>query len=251
MLKLTKKDLSDVSVVALILANAVPLYGVAFLKWNAGAVILLYWAENLIVGFYNILRMALVRVPNPVDHLRKLFMIPFFAVHYGGFTAVHGGFVMVFFRGLESGFPEPASGREWPCFLVFLQLLIAVVQQAWSVLPPGAKPVLLILFLSHGVSFVQNFIINGEYKTTDVEKLMGRPYSRIIVLHVAIIFGGFLTMLLGSPMGVLIVLVIVKTIADLKLHLRSHRKRPKSASEPRSGPTKKRPPALDTMFTDD
>ncbi len=46
---------------------------------------------------------------------------------------------------------------------------------------------------------------------------MGQPYSRVIVMHIAIIAGGFITMSLGSLVGVLIIL---KTIIDIKLHLR-------------------------------
>lgn len=50
-----------------------------------------------------------------------------------------------------------------------------------------------------------------------LDRLMGQPYSRVIVMHIAIIAGGFITMSLGSLVGVLIIL---KTIIDIKLHLR-------------------------------
>lgn len=54
--------------------------------------------------------------------------------------------------------------------------------------------------------------------------LVGQPYSRVVVMHIAIIAGGFVTMTLGSPVGVLIMLIILKTIIDMKLHLRQHKK---------------------------
>jgi hypothetical protein len=57
----------------------------------------------------------------------------------------------------------------------------------------------LALFVSHGVSFVQNYLLKGEYAAARPEKLMGSPYGRIVVMHIAILAGGFLTMAIGSP----------------------------------------------------
>ena len=50
------------------------------------------------------------------------------------------------------------------------------------------------------------------------------PYGRIVVLHLAIIFGAFATMLLGSPVFLLVILVLGKIILDLKMHFRAHQK---------------------------
>ena len=80
------------------------------------------------------------------------------------------------------------------------------------------------LFTSHGISFGYNYFYKGERNRTNLAKLMGQPYGRIVVLHLAVLFGGFLTMALGSPVGVLLILVLLKTIIDVKLHLRERRK---------------------------
>ena len=48
---------------------------------------------------------------------------------------------------------------------------------------------------------------------------MKRPYGRIIVLHVTIIFGAALIQWLGSPVSMLVVLVATKILLDLRLHL--------------------------------
>ena len=45
------------------------------------------------------------------------------------------------------------------------------------------------LFLRHGVSFVYNYLLKGEFASARPEKLMISPYSRIAVVHVAIIAG--------------------------------------------------------------
>lgn len=48
-MKLANKDWLDVPVITLLAANAVPLFGVLFLGWDAFYVVLLYWAENVVM----------------------------------------------------------------------------------------------------------------------------------------------------------------------------------------------------------
>jgi len=206
--------------ISLIAANVVPVFGVLFAGWDAFNIVLLYWAENLAVGFYNILKMAFVGMKYPKEHLGKLFAIPFFVVHFGGFTGIHGVFVLTMFN--KSG-GEFMHGANWPCFFVFVQILLNVMREAYSVMSPNMRLALLALFISHGVSFVYNYLIKGEYARTDPGKLMGAPYARVVVMHVAIIAGGFLSMMFGSPAALLFVLVVLKTIIDVELHLREHK----------------------------
>jgi len=221
-MKLSKKDLLDIPVVSLIAANAIPVWGVLFLGWDAFYIVLLYWAENIVVGFYNVLKMVFAGVGHPAAHLGKLFLIPFFIVHYGGFTAVHGFFVLALFH--DGGQGPPMGRMNWPCFLVFVQMLFNVVKYMYSVVPPQVRFAVLALFISHGVSFVQNYLLKGEYATARPEKLMGSPYGRVVVMHIAILAGGFLTMAIGSPAPLLVVLVVLKTILDVSLHNREHKK---------------------------
>jgi hypothetical protein len=222
-MKLTNKDWVDVPVVALLAANMVPLFGVLFLHWDAFYIVLLYWAENVVIGFYNVLKMIFAAVPYPAAHLGKLFLVPFFIVHYGGFTAIHGFFVFMLFN-KEQGPPVSMGQTTWPCFLVFVQMLFNVVGYAYAIIPPQIRIAVLILFVSHGVSFVQNYLLKGEYASAKPNELMGSPYGRVVVMHVAILTGGFLTAAVGSPAPLLAVLVALKTILDIKLHHREHKK---------------------------
>jgi len=80
------------------------------------------------------------------------------------------------------------------------------------------------LAVSHGISFVHNFLMNGEYRRTSPPLLMFQPYGRIVVLHITIIIGGGLMMLLGSPTIGLLILVLLKTGLDLAAHLRERKK---------------------------
>ena len=76
--------------------------------------------------------------------------------------------------------------------------------------------------MSHGVSFVTNFLGRREYKTTTVKALMTAPYKRIVVMHLTLIFGGWLIMALNSPVSALAVLVVLKTMLDLWAHRKEH-----------------------------
>lgn len=219
-----QKNLHNLPLIALLVANLLPVVGVLFFDWDAFTIVLLYWTENIVIGFYNVLKMALVRMPHPGGHLGKLFMIPFFTVHYGGFTAVHGVFVLVFFKPDTGGFNPFPTGDTWPCFLVFVQLLFNVIRQALMIVPPNMLYAIAALFFSHGISFVYNYFYKGERNRTSLQKLMGQPYKRVVVLHIAVLFGGFLTMVLGSPVGVLLILVLMKTGIDVKMHMRERKK---------------------------
>ncbi len=186
------------SALALVAANMVPLYGVIVLHWKVGPILVFYWVENLAVGFFNLFKMARARGPlgdanmtlngRPVTADSRKALMFFFALHYGGFTLGHGVFVMVMF----------AAG---------MANLLGQIGLA-----------LLVLFLSHGYSYLRNFIGRGEYLNVPFTRLFWQPYARVIVMHLTIIGGGALAASLGSPLGALLVLVGLKTLIDLVAH---------------------------------
>lgn len=83
---------------------------------------------------------------------------------------------------------------------------------------------LLSLVASHGFSVYWNYLKNGEYQRASLQALMGQPYGRVMVLHLTVLFGGWIVMLLGSPVGALLVLVALKTAADWRGHRAERRK---------------------------
>jgi hypothetical protein len=196
------------SVLTLILANLVPLYGLFFLHWVVFPVLLLFWIENVIIGVFNVFRMLLASPSKPLDWVGKLFMIPFFCFHYGMFTFVHGVFVFGFFgRYFTSGAPFPDIHT--------LTQALRDYQLGWPV---------LALLLSHAASFTMNYIGNGEYKQAALKDLMAQPYSRVVILHLTIILGAFVVAALGSPVFALLVLIMLKMFIDIQAHLREHKK---------------------------
>jgi uncharacterized protein DUF6498 len=72
---------------------------------------------------------------------------------------------------------------------------------------------------SHGFSFFHNYLAGGEYRRVSLPRLMAQPYGRVVVLHLAILGGGFLVMALHSAVGALVLLIVVKTAIDLGAHL--------------------------------
>jgi len=186
------------SVLILVVANLFPLFGVLRLGWNAPDILLLYWGENAIIGIWNLLKMSTAKGAGPAGP-KPLFLL-FFAVHYGFFMAIHYFFLVSF---LSKGFgPHGFS----------LDLL------------RGVRPGLLVLFLSHGISFFANYIGRGEYLGASTAHLVFQPYGRIVVMHLTIIFGAGLMMLTGQSVVLLGTLILLKIALDVMAHQRERQK---------------------------
>jgi hypothetical protein len=207
-LKLNPSELLKASALLLIAANLIPLYGVLFLDWKVFPILLLFWMENVLVGIFNVFKMLIASPAKPLNWAAKIFLIPFFCFHYGMFTLVHGVFVFGFFGGYFT------SGASFPNESLVFQA-IADFQLGW--------PIFALLF-SHTVSFVINYIGKGEYKQASVAALMQQPYSRVVLLHLTILIGGFLVMSLGSPVFALLILVLLKIFIDVQAHLKERKK---------------------------
>ena len=52
---------------------------------------------------------------------------------------------------------------------------------------------------------------------------MHKPYSRIMLMHVTLIFGGFLVLALDSRLLALTLLIGMKIVVDIKAHIKEHR----------------------------
>jgi len=202
------------AIAALVSANALPVIGVLVWNWDLRLVMLTYWAESAVIGLFAILRMlyvgGLIAVPPAV----------FFCVHFGGFMAGHLVFLLVLTApgGLAGvGGTSPGLGFHRLPGLLAEPLVIAT---------------LAAMVISHGLSFVMNFLLGGEAARTTVSKEMGAPYGRIIIMHVAIIAGAFLVILIGSPTMLLVLLIALKTGFDLFAHGREHRKRQERLEPP-------------------
>jgi hypothetical protein len=225
---------SPVAVALLVAANAIPIVGVLWLGWDLLTIVRIYWLENGVVGLYAILRILTAAdaagtvpasgtmpgpgaTPGPIRVSRavtKAFTVPFFAFHYGIFWLGHGAFVwfafpLWFAPGALA--PAPGMGVGDP----FADPFTAVGAGAGTIAAVGVA-----LLISHGASFLLNWIGRGEYRTATTSGEMSAPYARVIVLHLTIILGAFAIAMLGAPVWALVVMVVVKTIADLAAHVK-------------------------------
>jgi hypothetical protein len=219
---LTERQRAGIALAALVLANLIPLFGVLFLGWDIGSLVVLYWSENLVIGGYTILKM-LLRARG-----RERFLVLFFTLHYGGFCAIHGFFVLQLTRFAGENW-EHAAAITWPGPLSIIQMFVNLAQQVLASAPREFLLTCLALVVSHGVSFALVYLGQREYEHTTMRELMNAPYRRIAVLHIAIIAGGFLVVRLGSPLGLLVALVALKIGMDIMLHNRSHAPRREAA----------------------
>ena len=231
---------SSGAVVALIVANAIPLFGALFLGWNVWMILIVYWLENGIVGVFNVLKILRAEGPvapgmgfqmngKPMADVGRGAIAGFFVVHYGIFWFVHGVFVLTL--PLFAGMGEFASGVLVPGEGQFGSGL-----DGPAPLPPATSmtsgfelgAVLLAavaLAISHGVSYRFNYLGRGEYRRTSPAGQMFAPYGRLVVMHVTIILGGMAISLTGAPAVAVAILVVLKIVMDVGFHLTEHRKR--------------------------
>lgn len=193
------------SLILLVAANLLPLAGVFLWDWDVFLLLLLFWCENVIIGLFGIARL-IVAASN--DTLKEgLFLPLFFLVHYGGFMFGH---FMVLFGMYSGNFEQPGNPTQ-PAdyYRLILDNLnwVAVVA----------------LFISHGWSFIENYMGRSEYERLSPMQAMGLPYKRMAITHIALILGGFFLIKNGQPLAGLIILVLMKIALDIVFHQKEHR----------------------------
>lgn len=224
-------------VATLLLANAVPLLGVIIWGWDIRSILVIYWCESGVIGFYNALKML------RIGGVRAIGPLIFFTIHYGIFMMAHLVFILVLGQRGQIGHLTQSPAE------------LAAETFGWEVWVAVAA-----LMVSHGVSYLVNFIGGREFdperqwraieraggaavmdqwaaeldqrpgereralRIIGVMRQMFAPYSRIVLMHVTIIFGAMPMILLGwTAWPLLAMLIIGKTAMDLRAHDRSHR----------------------------
>ena len=146
--------------------------------------------------------------------LLRFVLVPFFVFHYGIFWAVHGVFVL--------SLPDIARsiGGSAEFGAIAPQAVI------WGALAFG---------VGHLVSLRVNYIGRREYERVSAIDQMFRPYRRVLVLHVTILVGAFLISVVGTPLVLVVVMIVAKTILDVRYHLDERRIAPAAGETLLSG----------------
>lgn len=219
-----QRPLLDPALFALLAANLLPLAAVRFAGANAADLLVVYWTENLVIAAYTILRM--VKAHKPAEG-NTFFGLAIFVLMFGMFCVVHGGVVLWLLHTHSSllelspqGMLDPAIAAEF-----------ARHANVWNSVPLSFVWLVGALFISHGISFVQNFLRRGEFLTSNAREQMTRPFNRIMLMHVASVAMGFFAQSQGSPFFLLAALVALKTAADAYSHFASHGLLPKASPD--------------------
>lgn len=194
------KNLPIISILALVLANVSVLYFALEGEHAIFSILLLYWAESAIIGFFAFLKVLFYK--GQYFFLRILTTI-FFFVHYGAFMLAHFFIILAFM---------PESVKDSPDYV---NLTIALFS---TFLVP-----FLGLLVSHTVSFITNFIGKREYERemTFVGPSVA-PYKRIILMQLTLILGALAASAVGNSYALIVVMVVIKTGIDVYAHIREH-----------------------------
>lgn len=186
-------------------------------NWGLSDLLLLYWTESGIIGFFTILKMTMSKFDKTKEttksifivYVFKIFFILFFILHFVGFMLGHAVFLFVFIL--------KKSGS--------LQNIDLIINELFNL-----NLAIFFIFISHAFLFIWNFIIKNEKENSTFFMEMTMPYRRIVVMHITIILGAFLTLIFGVNRGFLIIFIIMKIVMDVNGHIkeRSIRKKEKN-----------------------
>jgi hypothetical protein len=119
-------DLKAPSVISLIAVNLIIMIIALIFSWSVFDVVIVFWIENLVIGFYNLIKIGYASGEERNKEGKdvtppgcfKIFLIPFFMVHFFGFCFGHGLFLIFLFSGLTEDILVTSS-----CYMVKSSLL--------------------------------------------------------------------------------------------------------------------------------
>ena len=194
------------SIAVLIAANLLPLIGVLLWEWDVFFLLLLFWCENVIIGVFGIAR--LIVAGESENAVEGLFLPAFFLVHYGGFMFGHFMLLFAMYSSHAAGAGQAAEPADYYSMAIDNLNWIAVIA----------------LFVSHGWSFIENYMGKREYENLRPGAAMALPYRRMMITHVALLVGGFFLIEQGQPLAGLVLLVLLKIVLDMTFHRREHQR---------------------------
>ena len=189
----------DRSTVVLLLSNLLTIALAIYQHWDVFVLLWVYWGQSVIIGYFNYRRIMdlnkfstagflindqPVKPTRETQHLAALF----FVLHYGIFHLVYLGFLSV----------DATVVGSFP----LLNVLLCIG----------------VFYLNHWFSYRYNREQEQD-RVPNIGSIMFFPYIRIIPMHLMIIFGAIF---LGGSTGALIFFLLLKTAADVAMHITEH-----------------------------
>jgi hypothetical protein len=196
-------------ILIVLLVNAVPIVGVLRYGWSATNVLVLYWFENLLIAICTTLRLVVHRrLSRKRGYFRsgviggvkvndkpvKSGLVGEYAIVAFVFTFAHGIFVAAIAFMLTRDHPDD------PMWQFSLPQLVRGVEVIAAML---------------GIELIADLATIRARPFAWMKDYAQRRMGRILVLHLAIIFGMFAMAMTDSPFGILYVLIGLKTLVDL------------------------------------
>lgn len=225
----------------LLLANIPPLAGVMFQGWDIKQGIILYWLETIVIGLFSIVKGFIAKAPDDVIEwlskygkiillAYKLIITLLVSVAVGVYALVTGiiaGFMTLITDYGVHDLPDGITPPEYMYNQVAAQ---------------NIRTALIIICLSHAISFVVNFLIKKEYKTNQMNRQMEILSRRVGAVLLPVVPCMFLFAIIASLENILpgntmalhrkvpaVLLILSKTYFDYKSHLKEHGPHPASS----------------------
>lgn len=190
----------------LIAANAVPLLGAIWLGWDVATLVILYWMETAIIGFWTLVRLASAS-PRQLGAATNFAAGPGMTINGPGlavFVLAHASiFMLVHFFFLTFLLPG-----DWKQHLGSVQEFVL-----GFIIPSGIWLPLLGLFLVRGM-----IAISEMRSGAPAGNVIVGFYVRIVIMQLTILLSGFLALAVGG-VAMLVLLILLKTLADLFLEV--------------------------------
>ena len=212
---------ADVPAIALVLiANFIPLYSVLAHGWPVVFVVMLFWFDALMFVAFTAIRILIAPVPGDLSlvlarktAIAAVVLSAFYKTVVAAVTlAFHGGLVLgygIFLAFLFGGQVTPRGIVASPD--VPLEVMTNMLHE------PAVYWAALAILGNHLYALAVGFIVRGGWRTAQPALLFEAPTRHVLVLHVGIVLGGVVLMLLATPLIAAAVLLVAKTVSDLRL----------------------------------
>jgi uncharacterized protein DUF6498 len=209
--------------ITLVLANGLATWEFVANNGSIIEVLWIYWLQSVIIGIINVVRILttplrplnLKTTPdaNPFDALltngpagllMRIGVAGFFTFHYGFFHALYAVFLTVLSNPSNSISLTESTATNDPVFTGTISLLWLMVNAA-------------VFAVHHIFTFIieRKQLQQNPKDAPSLDEVMGRPYGRIIPMHLIIIIGPMISIYFGNSM-IFIVFIILKTALDIR-----------------------------------
>lgn len=219
------------SLISLVAANAVVVGWAFYSDVKVENILFLYWVETWILGFFNFFKVLKASAPNS-SREEKLMRRQFL----GGLAKNYSGKSLSVVFVVQFIFIFSIYGAGLFGFLIPHVIIKQGVywERVFSVVPTpeqlsGFFISVAALFVSHGISYLINFIGKQEYLIISPARQMGKLGGRVLAMHFFIILGAMfwepvngIGLFFGSTTAGIFSIIFIKILADAGSHMAEH-----------------------------